>query len=266
MAGKKKKIDFDAPPLAEVVCGVQFEMLPNFTVGHVGKLWNLYEQRYQESREQPTLLCPIEPMPGEIPTHQLFPTLMPRTIFAAKDQTALLQIQRDGFYYNWQKTGPKDAYPRYEKVVERFEKEFGIFLSFLQQHDLGELKPLQFELTYLNEIPLPDDTSRILRDSFWHDSGKRYLHDPETINLNASFLLEEGLLGRLHTNFRNISKNNGEHVYHWSLVVRGCTKPRENTSVANMREWFDNAREYIVNGFADLADLDFQKKQWGRKQ
>ncbi len=255
------KIEFDNPPLIEVVCGLQFQMVPSFTVGHVGKLWSLYDSTYEESREQPALVSPVEIMPGEALTQQLIPTLMPRTIFAAKDKSAVIQIQRDAFYYNWQ--GPSGEYPRYEKVIGNFERDFSTFTSFLSKHELGTVNPIQFELTYLNEIPVPSE-GRVLRDSYW-DTSQRFLPAPDSVNLNASFLLQDGLLGRLHSNFRNVQKDNCQ-VYHWSLVVRGCTNPRRDMSIDRMRDWFDNARSYINHGFADLADLDFQAKQWGRKK
>jgi uncharacterized protein (TIGR04255 family) len=258
----KKKISFEKPPLVEVVCGVQFAMLESFTVAHVGKLWECYESRFQESREQPALVSPIELMPQEQPTHQLVATLMPRTIFVADDKSAVLQVQRDAFYYNWQKSGPHDDYPRYEKVIERFESELAMFTDFIQKNSLGKIQPLQFELTYLNEFPMPFDTRRILRDTHWKDSGKRFLPDPESVNLAASFLFQDKILCRLHNNFRNTIKD-GNYVYHWSLTARGCTNPRSKMDLAGVRSWFDEARDYIVSGFDDLADATFKDQEWG---
>lgn len=257
-----EKIDFNSPPLIEVVCGVQFGMLEKFTVGHVGKLWSLYEPDFQESREQPALLSMIETFPDEMIDRKIVQTLMPRTILAALDKSAVIQVQRDAFYYNWQKASESDPYPRYEEVMKKFEKAFSTFTGFLTNSGIGDLVPLQYELTYLNEIPIPEK-GRILKDSDW-DSKDRFLSPPESIDLNATFLLEKDIFGRLHTNFRSTIVE-GKPVYHWSLVVRGCTNPRSEMNIAQLQGWFNCARRYINNAFVDLSDSEFQKSQWGRK-
>jgi uncharacterized protein (TIGR04255 family) len=267
MAKSKKqssKVSFAKPPLIEVVCGVQFETVEKFQVAHIGRLWNELGDTYTQSREVMALVAPIELIPGiEPPKIVVTPSLMPRTILIASDNGSIVQVQRDAFYRNWQRKGSDDTYPRYEFVIERFEEELEIFNRFISNNELGIIKPIQFELTYLNEVPLTIE-SKVLKDAFWDSTAHKVLPEPEVINLVSQFLLP-GAEGRLSTTFRNLVNQKGEPVFHWSLTVRGCTNPRSDMSLENLRKWFDNAHTWIVSAFTDLSEENCQQKEWERQ-
>lgn len=260
------KVSYRKPPLIEVVCGVQFEAVSQFTVGHVGKLWDAKYPAYRECVELFPLITALEPLPNiSLPNNlSVGQTLMPRCGLIAADNSAIIQVQRDAFYYNWQKKDADDAYPRYEIVVDRFESEFKAFEEFLSGLG-GSIRPLQFELTYLNEIPIRNEYHglQVLKDARWVEDDSRYLPDPEIISLDCSFLLRSGN-GRLRNQFKNMLKSDGSMVYQWSLSVRGIDGAGSRLSPAAMRKWFDEARECIVHSFADLADVEFQNRVWER--
>ncbi|CAN5475587.1 hypothetical protein BH11CYA1_BH11CYA1_11590 [soil metagenome] len=255
------KITYAKPPLQEVVFGVQFPSIPDFTVGHIGKLWQKYEAEYPGFREQPAFVATIERLPGELPFTNT-PTLMPRCIFAAPDDASVIQIQRDAFYYNWRKV--TEDYPRYEVVADRFDVEFKKFAQFIESHNLASLAPNQLELTYLNEIPVDVDVLHILKDAAWIPNNHSFLPPPAFISLTANFVMDGGL-GTLHSDFRIIAKDDKELVYQWILVARGCTKPRSDLTFDKMRPWYDEARNWIVQGFTDLSTDEAQQVLWERQ-
>jgi uncharacterized protein (TIGR04255 family) len=261
---KSSKVSFKKPPLNEVVIGIQFETLPKFMVGHVGKLWSFYDAEYTNCREQPALVAQVEILPKAPSTIQLTPTLMPRTVFGTVDNSSVIQVQRDAFYFNWQKTALASKYPRYETISANFHKQFLKFTDFVAREDLGEIKPFQFELTYLNEIPIDTGGIRLLKDFSWNLEDHKTLAEPEAVNLQASFLFPDGT-GRLHSSFRIFHKPDGEMIYHWAFVARGSTIPRSEMSLVKLKGWLDNANKMITDAFVDLSTDEAQKTLWKRE-
>jgi uncharacterized protein (TIGR04255 family) len=270
MAKKQKKqeseITYKDPPLIEVVCGIQFEAVVELNVGHLGKLWSNEYKAYPECYELMPLVTMLEPLPDiPLPNFSMSPTLMPRCCFVAEEDGAIIQIQRDAFYYNWRKKKNDTLdYPRYGTVMERFYSEFNLFNNFIKSLS-GSIKPLQFELTYLNEIPITKDYEgkELLRDVRWSGTEERYLPSPELMNFECTFLIPE-CNGRLRNQFKNIINKDGAHVFQWGLTFRGATKPRDEMTIDKMGSWFDDAHNVIVHAFADLADKQFQDEIWKR--
>ena len=262
----KTKVSYEHPPLIEVVCGVQFEAVPQLTIGHLGILWSHSYRDYNECVEMFPLSTPLDDLPENritnAPTEKL--PQMPRCGLIASDNSAIIQIQRDAFYYNWQKKDESTQYPRYEAVMKNFDKEFGAFNSFIGALG-GAIKPVQYELTYLNEVPIkPEyDGMELFRDVRWISDPARYLPDPELVSIDCSFVLPNGL-GRLRNQFKNVLKLDGNPALQWSLCVRGATQPRAQMATETMRGWFDEARTCIVRSFEDLADERFQRDAWGK--
>jgi uncharacterized protein (TIGR04255 family) len=256
---KNSTVNFNNPPVNEVVFGVQFQPLTKFLVPHVGKLWKYYEDQLPICREHPALVTAIELQLGEAaPT--ITATLMPRSVFASSENNELLiQVQRDAFYRNWSKTSSNVPYPRYEFLVDKFEQDLAVFVRFLEENNLGQFQPLQFELTYLNEIPIGDLS--LLKDAQWDANAHSFLPSPGSIQLMSAFDLPEGT-GKLHSNFRTFMKNSGEIVYHWAFTARGAFNPRKDMGLDKMRPWFDNARKWIVEGFVDMSTEDAKHKLW----
>jgi uncharacterized protein (TIGR04255 family) len=255
------KVNFDSPPVREVVCGVQFHLLNKFLAVDVGKLYERYSDRYPTTRENPALATAIEQVPGlAVEVFTPVPVTMPRSVFVAPETASVVQVQRDAFYYNWRRAD--EHYPSYETVIKSFRNELDIFIRFLEDNKLGSLVPVQFELTYVNEIPVETSGVRLLKDFQWDSSFKR--QEPESINLGATFLLENSE-GRLHSNFRTLFGTDGRLIYQWTITVRGCTNPRSAMSVEKLRPWMDNANKWIYKQFIEMSTDEAQIKIWGRE-
>src|ERR1035438_5436431 len=150
--------DFANPPVAEVVLSVQFEALSRMRAAHFGLFWARIRDRYPRTEERPALEPVVErfPEPARRRFDVQFPILevppMPRVWFFHRTENELLQVQTDRFVKNWRKAGQGDAYPRYEKVREWFEQDFGEFREFASSEDLGSIDVNQCEVTYVNHI------------------------------------------------------------------------------------------------------------------
>ncbi len=150
--------EFDNPPVVEVVLSVLFESLSSLRTPQLGLLWQEFRDKYPVTAEHAPLDSEIERF-GVPPTSKgvariqmLSSPPVPRCWFLNEQGTELVQVQQDRFIHNWRKVGDHHTYPRYEHVRATFERELLRFSEFLAQQQLGELRPNQCEVTYVNHI------------------------------------------------------------------------------------------------------------------
>jgi uncharacterized protein (TIGR04255 family) len=275
MADKEQSLpNYENPPVVEVVCGVQFKPIEQFNVAHIGLLWQRFQPEYVACKEQNPLPPVIEQMtvpPPEQPLHELQIFSLPRIWYVNKNESHVIQVQRDRFLTNWKKTDTVPEYPRYGAVIENFQTRLKEFRSFLVDCGLKEPEPLQYEMTYVNVIPIGEGWSSVgnlseLFPDFNFRKADRFLNAPESINWTNSFRLP-GESGRLHcliaNGWRKKVDESQEQVIQFSLTARGIG---EYKSWEQMPDWFDTARKWIVRSFADLTDEKIQREIWKRTQ
>lgn len=258
--------DFETPPVIEVVCGVHFKSISNLLAPHFGLLWEKYRDDYPICQEVPPLSPAIEQFDSEKHLGFEFQETppLPRIWFKQKSENGIIQVQRDRFLHNWRKVQPDDEYPRYPIVIELFKNKLTHFENFLEENELGEIEPLQYEMTYVNHICEGEgwndfaEIGNVLKDFAFIKDPERFLPEPERIHWRTSFLLPNRT-GRMHVTVRNaLQKDDGKPMILLDLTVRGIGSKGMDT-------WFDLAREWIVCGFADLTGSDIQKNIWRRR-
>ena len=154
------------PPINEVFCGMQFHTPDNFRITHIGLLWNKFKDDYPNIQHA----SPIASAKGEIPLDSATMAPLPRVWFINELDDQLIQFQVDRFYFNWRHK--KHDYPRYKHVIERFENVRDNIKDFFVESNLGELNPIEYELSYTNHIPkgqgwdTVDDLPSIFSDLF----------------------------------------------------------------------------------------------------
>jgi uncharacterized protein (TIGR04255 family) len=261
--------EYDNPPVAEVVCGIQFKTLEAFKVPHFGLFWKLIEAEYPECQEVAPLMPIVERYGADEDQLQIslpdFP--QPRIWFLHAKETGILQLQRDRFLHNWKKSKPTDAYPRYHFVIGQFKEKLALFKQFVLQNNLGAVEALQYEMTYVNHIAKGEgwndftELGSVFRDHRWHGQEGRFLPPIEHLNLRTTFLLPERK-ARLHVSIRDGRRQDDSRpLLLFELTVRGF--PGDQSADARW-QWFDIAREWIVKGFTDLTAPEIQKNVWRR--
>ena len=190
-------VDFDNPPINEVVCGVGFRHLDRFITPYVGLWWSEIRKDFPAARKADPILGYAEK--ETIPFFE-------RATFVSKDETQMIQLQPTRFYYNWIKTQEEQAYPRFSGVYKGFVDWHAKFTKFISANDIGVIDRLEYNLTYVNLIPQGQgwnslgDIHRVLPDLSWKKSRKRkYISEPASfkrIRLRAlsSFLTGESSL------------------------------------------------------------------------
>jgi uncharacterized protein (TIGR04255 family) len=262
-----QRVRFERPPVIEVVCGVLFGTLPRLRTAHVGVFWNLLRDDFPTADEAPPLLPVIETQETSLldGSDLALEAPLPRSWFRTTDGHGLIQLQRDRFVYNWKRESPEDgAYPSYDAVIIEFEERWAQFGDFVAREGLGELVPRQFELIYVNIIPkegIPTNDP-VLIDHALDTSHSRFLPEPESFNWQTSYPLPDEN-GRLHMVANSVRQSTtGKPGIRLDMTARGIN----DEPTARMREWFDLAHTWIVNGFADVTTESMQQKVWGRQE
>lgn len=257
MASRKSVLpSYKNPPVNEVVCGLQFQESDKLRIPHFGLLWDKFRSDYPILQHA----SPIISKKGEILVDSTTGAPLPRVWFINKDDDQLIQFQIDRFYFNWRRR--KNEYPRYSHVIGNFEKVMSTVSNFFNEFDLGELEPIEYELTYINRIPKGqgwetiDDLRQIFTDFAWNKSTNRFLRNPGKVTWTAEFPLPEQK-AFLNVNLKQATSIEDKMpLLIFELKTRGNG---ESVETKNTRQWFDMAHEWIVRGFTDLTTPEIQK-------
>jgi uncharacterized protein (TIGR04255 family) len=253
-----------------VACSVLFPSLEGLLSPHVGLLWQRFQPEYPFCDDVVPIPPRVEVFKNQDVESQLklssIPPL-PRAWFINQNGTRIIQIQRDRFVHNWRKTETDSEYPRYDRLIKDFQKHLAEFDDFLTEAELGQVQPIQYELTYVNQIPQGqawltlEDIGKIFPDVSWKAGSSRFLSHPQSISWVAVFDLPDEL-GRLHASVK-LGVLNEKPTLLFDLTVRGLGN---YTSRDTLQNWFDEAHKWIVCAFADLTDKEMQTKTWKRRE
>lgn len=273
MGDRRDLPEFEDPPLTEVVLAVRFQPIPELNGPYLGILWDrAFSDRFGKVQERPPYEAPEESYDkGEHGVTFTFSDELPspRYWFIGKDESELLQIQPNWFARNWRKAGQEGHYPRYESIRERFERDFGVFVSFCAEQSLGEVDPDQCEVTYINHIRPSSgwahhgQLGRVL--SIIGETGGDFLPEAEDIRLTCRWHMTgtpgDPPIGRLHASAEpGFERKSGEPIMRLSLTARGAPGGK---AVEDALQFFDTGREWIVRAFAELTTQSMHAA-WGR--
>ena len=244
------------PPVNEVVCGLRFDTPDKLRIPHIGFLWDKFRADYPIIQHVP----PIASAKGEILVDQATGIPLPRVWFINKSDDQLVQFQIDRFYFNWRRR--QSDYPRYDHVINNFENVLNTIVNFFSEFELGGLKPIEYELSYINHIPQGqgwdtiDDLPSILSDFVWKKTSDRFLPYPEKVAWQTEFSLPENK-GCLTVSLKQgVRTEDKTPLLILILKTRGVCESPEKKAV---REWFDLSHEWIVKGFTDLTTPKIQE-------
>jgi uncharacterized protein (TIGR04255 family) len=253
---------YKRPPVDEVVCGFRFQILSGFKLPHLGVLWERFRAEFPIAQHATPIATD-----GSFPVDESTGIPIPRIWFISNADNELIQFQLDRFYFNWRRRA--DEYPRYDSIIHKFENAKSQLDAFANDLQLGEVKPVECELTYINHIPKSqgwesiNDLSNVIGDLTWEAEKHEFLPHPVNVAWQVRFELPEGK-GSL-----NVKLNQGTRKFDRApglileLAARGLGADR---TAVGMRDWYDLAHEWIVRGFTDLTAKEIQAKFWERER
>jgi uncharacterized protein (TIGR04255 family) len=266
------RIHFQRPPVIETLLGVQFEPLPTFRNAHLGAFWKRLGREWTTPTDAPPLAQQFERFgetQGWINTGfllQVAPDLPNRMQLRNKDDDRMVQIQNGRLHYNW--LGRPDAeYPRFKNVRPEFNRILDEFRRFLTDEGLGEIKPNQWEITYVNRIPRgtvwnePSDWAKLFRSLVLMQA-----------NLSSASLESFGgewhyeippQLGRLHVQVQHgrLATPGIQEVLNLTLTARGPVGMGE-TQALDLEDGLTRGHAVIVQAFKELTS-DAAHEYWG---
>lgn len=261
--GDKPLPEFENPPVVEVALSVQFDA-PVLEGPLLMLRWGQIRDRFPRFQQAPPVPLATEAFDGpqgrriEIQFSDIPPT--PRILMMSESNTRVLQLQQNMFGYNWRKLEFEHEYPRYDRIIQDFEREFEEFEEFLSHERLGALSPVQCEVTYVNRIfpegvwdthsdigeVIPSTTLRLTEG---------FLPSMEQMRCASQFVIcgEDGAsIGRLHVSIEPGYIDNIP-IYLMRLTARG--EPQEN-SLSGIIKMMDVGHEWIVRGFTTLTSKE----------
>ena len=271
--------DFKDPPVVEVALSVQFEPLSSLSTSDLAVYWNdilRREYKWKEASPIPTTLewfglpQPKLPTSFEFSVQPLETPPPHRALFFSKDETALIQLQRDRFVRNWRKAN-QTPYCRYESIRASFREQFESFCSFVAKSSLGACVPNQCEVTYVNHIPWGregqprEDLSEVL--SAWANANSGpALNTPESVDVTARYPIMDSAgttpVGRLHVAANHAYRTDDlQPILALTLTARG--RPASE-GLDDVMAFLDRAREHVARGFAAMTTTTMHQR-WGRR-
>ncbi len=260
-ARKSSLADYDRPPVSEVVFGVKFAPLAGWKLPHVGAFWQQVLDEFPQCEHAPPLTDPDFADPGTgLP--------LPRVWLINRSDDRLIQLQPGRFLFNWRYRENVGPYPRYENLSKAFFTLFRDFRKFVGEHRLGQMTPLEYELSYVNRVyeqegwTFPEHMGRVVDQVGWREGRYRFLPHPLVITWQARFAFQ-GRPGQLVVKLAPARQTKGEkQSIVLELSARGL--PAE-TPLDHLEDWFSEAHEWIVRGFEDLTSDAAQKELWGKR-
>ncbi|MCH8851895.1 MAG: hypothetical protein IID41_04510 [Planctomycetes bacterium] len=275
--------EFERPPVVETVLGVQFEPLPDFRNAHLGIFWSFLNSEdvrstlgraWPHSIDAPRLDPQHERFGGEKPWRRFGFELKVsqdpsvRIQIQDADRNRMIQLQNGRLHYNW--LGHEGGgYPRYHEIRPEFDKILTQLKHFLADHTLGELRPNQWEVTYVNHIP---------RGTVWkepRDWQGIFRQLPSVMDCPESVVLEscagewhfeiKPQLGRLHIQLGHgqSSVKSGEDLLRLTLTARGPIGGAEGNGL-NLDQGLHLGRRIIVKTFKAVTS-ESAHEYWGLK-
>lgn len=249
------------PPVNEVVCGMRFHTPSKLNIAHIGLIWNRLHKEYPNVQHAE----PIASAKGEIPIDGATGLPLPRVWFINASDDQLVQFQFDRFYFNWRRR--QGDYPRYPNVIINFAKAFDTIQNFFKEFELGDLTPIECELSYINHMPKGEgwdsieDLSNIFSDFVWRQTAGRFLPSPSKAVWRAEFPFEDK--GHLNVNLKQaVRAEDRVPLFIFELTARSGSELKSREEVF---KWFDIAHAWIVQGFTDLTTPEIHKV-WGKEE
>ncbi|MCJ2059874.1 TIGR04255 family protein [Methylobacterium sp. J-048] len=250
----------DPSPLIDMAMSIQFAALTSLRTPYVGLLWGNFRDRYRQGTEAPPVPPQFEMFggPAGIGGPQLtiqLNALVPRIVFEGVDGDILLHVQQDRLILGWRRYPSGRPYPGYETLRDRFMAEVSVVEDFLKTEGLGEIRPNQCELTYVNALLLPGKAAVHERlDSvtpMWRPTDTGLPFDSALLQNRYLIPADGEPTGRLYTTFSPaVLTATGEPNYQLEIVAR-C-RPSSET-IASAFAKLDSSHDLIGRAFRSVT-------------
>jgi uncharacterized protein (TIGR04255 family) len=245
--------EFEAPPLNEVVMGIQFQPVPAYQQILSLEVWQLFRDQFPVVQEHPPLGAQFETFglpstPPVFPINFISGASHDRFWFLSELGNNLLQFQPDRLLHNWRKVEIEgQEYPRFENIVKQFRTEMQTLEDYFGRLGAARLVITQCELSYLNQISLPDWEPFSPQEWFSFVAPDEPRIDEFSCTARRILRDEQGRpYGRLYRESVTGADRRGTKVLTLNLTARG--RPARDT-IDGTLDFLANTRHMIANEF-----------------
>ena len=257
------------PPVVETVLSVQFAPIVDLTVAHIGWYWkNFLDASWVKVQEAPALDDQFEKfeLVWKAPVFQLTAVDKPpvRIQISNAEDDRVIQIQNTRFIYNSRKR--EASYPSFRKTYPEFSARLEEFRGFLRAAGFGDIRPNQWELSYVDHIPkgdlwqTPEDWHSVLPGLY---AGPRH---PDTVTLESSSSEQHFEItprrGRVHVVSRHGSLPEVDEILILHSTARGPVEPDQPD--LGLDSGLRLGHEAVVRTFMAIAS-ESALRHWGAK-
>lgn len=253
--------EYGAPPLNEVVLGIQFRTPDSYSQIMAGDIWKLYREKFplvNEHQKLPPSFETFGPASVASTKFELIDSAQhDRFWFMTHDGTELLQFQDDRFLQNWRRHTPVETiYPRFDTMVDEFRSYATQLEGFFRTIGGPALEITQVELSYINHFsPLPDQGFGALQDYIRLVQEPPLPSEDMAIRYRRTISTHGQPTGRLYVSSEPIVTIRQEYQFSLNLVVRGAP---QSTSLDGAIDYLRTGREVIVKEFSDITTAKAQ--------
>lgn len=260
--------DFDAPPLDEVVLGVQFDSLVGYQQIKCGEVWALYRDRYPRVEERSPLPPSFEIFGGHAPINSMNQLnlidgpLHDRFWFLDPAGSQLIQFQPDRLLHNWRNVEGSGIYPHFEAMATAYSNELSLLEEYAGKLEKQALVVNQCEISYINKIAIESDAERALAKWFTLWAGSTA--EPESVGISLRYVLTRdngSPYARMFIDCGSGVDTKGRPTFGLTISIRGT--PLEPT-VASAMDFMICGRSAIVKKFREIT-TPYAHEKWGIK-
>jgi uncharacterized protein (TIGR04255 family) len=262
------ELNFQRPPLNEVVVGVQFAPVPRYSQIHAGEVWQLFRDRFPLVEEHLPLEPAFEtfglPQLQGVSIRMLEGARHDRFWFLTEDGAELIQFQSDRFLHNWRKRETEHRpYPRFEPMFRDFQLEMLALEQFFAERFGAELEVTQAEVSYINRIYSPDGRAMPRADQ-WLKFLRFGSTEPDDYSgaFRETIRDESGTpIGRLTCEVKSAVTQSLRPIILFTMLARGApSTPRLESAF----DFIKQGREKIAHRFDHFTTAEAQE-YWGRE-
>jgi uncharacterized protein (TIGR04255 family) len=233
--------------------GIQFQPVPNYQQILSHEVWQLFREQFPVVQELPPMGPQFETFglpsaPQMLPINFISGASHDRFWFLSELGDNLIQFQPDRLLHNWRKVDVKgEEYPRFERILAQFRTEMLALEAYFARLGNERLVITQCELSYLNQIAMPDWEPFYPQEWFSFVASSEPPID-EFACTARHILRDEGgsPYGRLHRESATGVDRRGNKVLTLNLTARG--RPLSDT-IDGTLDFLANTRHMIAEEF-----------------
>ena len=255
-------VEFNNPPINEVVLATYFNPpIADLRSEHIGLFWDKIRYDFPTVQQQ----LPLPPRPGSelnMSSSEFFP--MPRYWFVGRDDTYVIQIEKNAFIFNWRRRD-STVYPGFDSSVRpAFDKYYNIFAEFVRAElSHPSLSIEMCELTYINSIehcdlwPSLEAASNVIPSFSIPNPGT----DANAHFFNCGYVYDVGSNTTLNLGVRTVVLPGAPEAKKLIVEIKLIGKPEQQSKVG-ADTWFQVSHNQINNCFVEITSREMQETYW----